>query len=200
MTVFHGKEGFIRMAGKRLFTRKLLRLIFPLALVASFVSNSYGEAGKITYGASFSGGFTEQGRNYFTRWAILPRVGLPLHKYWDLEFEGNFSYYDTSEVKKLYVLGFNGNILFRPIRWGRACFFLLAGAGLGYDNSTDGNHHTWDVGDTHVAGTLQGGLGVDYSIAKGWGIRGEYRFNHVSDPFRPDPGINTHNFMLGFTF
>ncbi len=180
--------------------RFLLKLIFPLVLVALLISNSYGEAGRTSYGASFSGGFTEQGRNYFTRWAFLPRVGFPLHRYWNLEFEGNFSFYNSSVVKNLCVVGLNGNILFRPVRWSRASLFLLAGAGLGYDNSTESNHNAWDIGNTHVAGTLQGGLGIEYWVAKGWALRGEYRFNHVSDPFRADPGINTHNFMLGLSF
>lgn len=43
-------------------------------------------------------------------------------------------------------------------------------------------------------------IGIEYWIAKGWPLRGEYRFNHVSDPFKADTGINTHNFMLGFSF
>jgi len=180
--------------------RFLLQLIFTLVLPALFISNTYGETGKITYGASFSGGFTEQGRNDFTRWAVLPRADVPLHRYWDLELEGNFSFYKSSEVKDLYVIGLNVNILLKPIRWDRSSLFLLAGVGAGYDNSTEKNHNLWDIGDTHVAGTLQGGVGIEYFIAKGWAIRGEYRFNHVSDPFRSDPGINTHNFMLGFSF
>ncbi len=180
--------------------RFLLKLIFPLVLVGLLISNSYGEAGKTTYGASFSGGFTQDGRHYFTRWAFLPRVGLHLHRCWDLEFEGNFSFYNSSEVKNLFVIGLNGNILFKPVRWSRGCLFILGGAGLGYDNSTEDYHNAWDIGNTHVAGTLQGGLGIEYSIARGWALRGEYRFNHISDPFRSDPGINTHNFMVGFSF
>ena len=179
----------------------VLTLISLLMPVAPFISISQGEEVKAKYGASVSGGFSDESRGHrFTRWAFLPRVDLFLNRYWDLEFEGNFSYYDTSAVKDLYVLGLNANILFKPIRWDRNALFLLAGAGLGYNNSTERDHKEWDIGNTHVAGTLQGGLGIEYFIGKGCWVRGEYRFNHISDPFKSDPGINSHNFMLGVSF
>ena len=186
---------------KKLLMVFLLTLVFLLMPGASFISISHGEAEKARYGASVSGGISDQNRGHrFTRWAFLPRFNLPLHRYWDLEFEGNFSYYDTSTVKNLYVLGLNVNILFKPIRWDRNALFLLAGAGLGYNNSTERYHKTWDIGNTHVAGTIQGGLGIEYFIGRGCWLRGEYRFNHISDPFKLDPGINSHNLMLGVSF
>jgi hypothetical protein len=179
----------------------VLTLILLMILVPPFISISRGEEEKASYGVSVSGGFSEQSRGHrFTRWAFLPRVDLPLYRYWDLEFEGNFSYYETSAVKDLYVLGLNVNILFKPIRWDRNALFLLAGAGLGYNNSTERDHEAWDIGDTHVAGTVQGGFGIEYFIGRGCWLRGEYRFNHISDPFNADPGINSHNLMLGVSF
>jgi hypothetical protein len=165
------------------------------------ISNSYGEEeSKWKYGASFSGGYTIMGRHSFTRWGVFPRADVPLHPYWDLEVEGNFSYYKSLKITNLYVVGVNTNLLFKPIRWDKGSLFLLGGAGVGYNNNTISDHHKWDVGNTHINGTLQGGVGINYSIGKGWGVRGEYRFNHISDPFKGDPGINTHNFMLGFFF
>lgn len=174
---------------------------FLLTVLPLFISNSDAEDDRrVQWGFSISGGFPQGSTPNLTRWAFLPRVDLPLHKYWDLEFEGNFSYYDMSRTEDLYVLGLNVNILFKPIQWNRGSLFLLAGTGLGYDNSTNSNHKTWEIGNSHVAGNVQGGLGISHYIGKGWGFRGEFRFNHISDPFKPDPGINTYNFLIGLSF
>jgi len=45
-----------------------------------------------------------------------------------------------------------------------------------------------------------GGTGITYYIGKGVWLRGEYRFHHISDSFLNDPGINSHDFMLGVSF
>ena len=60
-----------------------------------------------------------------TVYEFLPRFGFPLHRNWDLEFEGNYSYWNMRGEQDLYFLGVNGNILFEPIqrRWGS--LFLL---------------------------------------------------------------------------
>jgi hypothetical protein len=57
-----------------------------------------------------------------------------------------------------------------------------------------------EIGDYHVAGVLQGGTGIYLPMGKGWLLRGEYRFQHISDPFEKDVGINTHNFILRVSF
>jgi hypothetical protein len=36
---------------------------------------------------------------------FLPHISLPFHKNWDLEFEGNFFYYDIHKMDDLYFLG-----------------------------------------------------------------------------------------------
>jgi opacity protein-like surface antigen len=122
---------------------------------------------------------------------------LALHKNWDLEFEGNCSFYNISREKDLYFLGVNANVLFKPIQWNRGFFFVLGGGGLGYDSS---GGRVEEIGDSHFGGTLQTGAGIYYSIAKGWAVRFEYRFQHMSEPFRTDKGLNTHNLLLGFSF
>jgi opacity protein-like surface antigen len=133
----------------------------------------------------------------FKTLALLPRVDLVLHKNWDLELEGNFSYYGISERENLYLLGGNANILFKPIQWKTGSLFLIGGVGLGYTNS---NGRVKQVGDSHVAGLLQIGSGIYYFIDKNLWIRGEYRYIHISDPFRSDPGLNSHNFLMGISF
>jgi hypothetical protein len=57
-----------------------------------------------------------------------------------------------------------------------------------------------EIGDSHIAGILQGGRGIDLGIEKGWILRGEYRFIHISDPLKGDLGINTYSFILGVSF
>jgi opacity protein-like surface antigen len=51
-----------------------------------------------------------------------------------------------------------------------------------------------------VAGVLQGGGGVYLNIKKGLTLRGEYRFQHASDPFNANDGINSHTLVLGVLF
>jgi len=187
---------------KGILSKKYLLLaLVALVMVGSLTSNSYGqEDGEKKWGFSFSGGVPQKSKHDLTMWSFLPRVDLPLHKKWDFEIEGSFSYYIMSEIKDLYLLGLNTNILFKPIRWNTGSLFLIGGVGLAYNNNTDSNHKTRDIGDTHVAGILQVGSGINYHIGKGWWLRGEYRFQHISDPFKTDVGINTHNFILGVSF
>jgi len=131
-------------------------------------------------------------------YGFLPRVDLALHRNWDLEFEGNYSYWNISSEKDLYFLGVNGNILFKPIQRNWGSLFLLAGGGLGYDNA--GKNRVDEIGDSHCGGILQTGVGIYYNLGKGWALRGEYRLNHISDPFRKDEGLNTHIFLFGISF
>jgi hypothetical protein len=133
----------------------------------------------------------------FKTLALLPRVDLALHKNWDLELEGNFSYYGISEEKDLYLLGGNANLLFKPIRWNRGFLFVIGGGGLGYTNS---NGKVKQLGDSHVGGLLQVGTGIYHYIGRGLWLRGEYRYIHISDPFRSDSGLNSHSLLVGLSF
>ncbi len=179
--------------------RILILSLIALTVLGSSVSHSYGEGedGKTKWGFSFLGGPNVHSHPHLVILAFLPRFDLALHKKWDLEFEGNFSYYGISNSKNLYLLGLNSNILFKPIQWNKGSLFLIGGIGGAYNNN---NGDVKDLGDSHVAGILQGGFGMNYSLGKKWGIRGEYRFQHISDPFHKDMGFNTHNFLLGINY
>ncbi len=130
-------------------------------------------------------------------YGFFPRIGLALHKNWDLEFEGNFSFWNISHEKDLYFLGTNANFLFKPFQWTWGSLFLLAGGGLGYDSA---GNRIKEIGDTHLGGILQTGVGISYNLGKDWRLRGEYRFYHISEPLRRDDGLNTHIFLLGVSF
>jgi len=187
---------------KRILNERSVIFVFICLVWIGFVSNSYGEEGeKAKYGFSFLVGTPQKSMNGLTQWGFLPRLDVPLHENWDLEFEGNFSYYGINESKNLYLLGFHTNLIFKPIRWNRGFLFLIGGAGLAYNNNNSNEDRgVRDIGDSHVAGILQIGSGIQYHIGKRWWLRGEYRFYHISDPFRKDSGINTHQFILGLTF
>jgi hypothetical protein len=175
--------------------------IVSLMIIVSSFSNSYGgEDGKVQWGFSLSAGTDQKSKNDLTMYALLPRVDLPLHKNWDLEFEGNFSHYGIHDSKDLYLLGANTNIIFKPIQWNEASLFLIGGMGLAYNNNSDEHRRVRDIGDSHIAGILQVGSGIQYYLGKGLGFRGEYRFHHISDPFEQDSGINTHNLIIGLSF
>ena len=168
----------------------------------SLFSYSYGDEEKsVKWGFSVFGG---TGDAYYNKpdmsvYGILPRIGLALHKNWDLEFEGNYSYWDISGEKDLYFLGVNGNILFKPIQRNWGSLFLLGGAGLGYDDNA-GKNRVREIGESKCGGILQGGAGVYFNLGRGLALRGEYRFYHISDPFQHDTGLNTHIFLLGISF
>jgi opacity protein-like surface antigen len=190
-----------KIFGKILFKRYFFFIFLALALVGLLIPNSYGQEDlKTRWGFSFGGGIKQHARHDFTMWTFLPRVDIPLHRNWDFEVEGNFSYYVRKMIKDLYVLGLDANLLYKPIQWKKGSIFILGGVGLGYNNNNDHNKRTWDIGDTHVNGILQAGAGMTYYIGKGVWLRGEYRFHHISDPFINDPGINSHDFMLGVLF
>ena len=100
----------------------LLMALIMVVMVGSAVSRSYGaEDRNVRYGFAVFGGTGEvfQSKPDFTAYGFLPRISLPLYKNWDLEFEGNFSYYDIRKEHDLYFIGLNSNILFKPIqeRW-----------------------------------------------------------------------------------
>jgi opacity protein-like surface antigen len=133
----------------------------------------------------------------FTVYGILPRIDLTLHRNWDLEFEGNYSYWNIRGEHDLYFLGIDVNILFKPIqrKWGS--LFLLAGGGIGYDSA---GKRVKQIGSSHCGGILQAGTGVYFNLGKGVALRVEYRFYHTSEPFRSDTGLNSHNALLGISF
>ena len=170
-------------------------------MIGLLPSYSFGEEEKkVKYGFSIFGGTGEaiHGNPDMNIYGFFPRVDLALHRNWDLEFEGNYSYWNITGEKDLYFLGVNANILFKPIQRNWGSLFLLAGVGLGYNNA--GKNRVSAIGDSHCGGIAQGGAGIYYNLGKGWALRGEYRLNHISDLFSKDEGLNTHIFLLGISF
>jgi len=176
-------------------------IFFIIFIIGSMASPSYGEGErKIRWGLSFLAGPNADfihGRPTLTQLALLPRIHFPLHPNWNLEVEGNFSYYGIKHEKNLYLLGANINILFSPIRGKEWKWFLIGGVGAGYNNSNGVIRY---IGKSHLAGVLHAGTGMDVSLGKGYFLRGEYRLEHISDPFNHDEGINTHCFMIGVLY
>jgi opacity protein-like surface antigen len=178
-------------------------LVFVFALFIMFgasISHPYGEeVSKIKYGFSVFGGTGDAVHNKpdISVFGFLPRIDLALHKNWDLEFEGNYSYWNITREHDLYFLGVDANILFKPIQRNWGSLFLLAGGGLGYNNA---GNRVREIGDSHCGGIAEAGAGIYYNLGKRWALRGEYRFYHISDPFSKDTGLNTHNFLLGISF
>ena len=193
------------------YKRYLLPTLIIFVIVGSIVSYSYGEEDEknIKWGFSVFGGTGDAVLSKIDMkvYGLIPRVTLPLYKNWkkwDLEFEGNFFYYDIHEMHDVYFLGLSSNFVFKPIqeRWGS--LFLLIGGGLGYDSAGERLHRGSNpplLGDQHFAGFGTGGLGVLLNIGRGKALRVEYRFYHISEPFdTSDRGLNTHNVLLGISF
>jgi len=190
----------------------LLSTIILFAIIGSIVSYSYGEEEerKAQWGFSIFGGTGDAvlSKISMKAYGLIPRVTLPLRKdwkMWDVEFEGNFFYYDIHKMPDLYFLGVSNNILFKPIqkRWGS--LFLLVGGGLGYDSAGKrlyrGDSDPPLMGDQHFAGFGQGGAGMFFNIGRGTALRVEYRFYHISEPFDTrDRGLNTHTVLFGISF
>ena len=188
----------VAVFNKILDNRSFFSIIICLLFVGCFTPLCYGgEKGDVKWGFSVLLGPNARRHLDFTHSALLPRGGFALHKKLDLEFEGNFSHYFINGEKDLYLLGVNGNLIFKPVQWGKVIPFLIAGAGLAYNNNSG---FVRDLGDSHTAGILQGGGGILYYMGKGLWLRGEYRYHHISDPFDRDYGLNTHSFILGVTF
>jgi hypothetical protein len=189
----------------------LLSILVLFVIPGAIVSYSYGEEEqkRTSWGFSILGGtgdaFCE---THMREYGLLPRITLPLckdWKYWDLEFEGNFFYYDIPKVHNAYFLGLSHNIVFRPIqeRWGS--LFLLIGAGVGYDSAGKrlfrGNSESPLLGDQHFSGVVHAGAGVLFNIGRQTALRLEYRLYHVSEPFDTrDRGLNTHTVLFGISF
>ena len=189
----------------------LLSTLILFVIIGSIVSYAYGEEEKETkWGFSILWG---TGDVFYTRtdmkvYGFLPRISFPLHKgwkYWDLEFEGNFFYYDIQKMHDVYFLGLSHNIVFKPIqeRWGS--LFLLIGGGLGYDSAGErlhrGNSERPLLGDQHFAGFVNAGAGMLFNIGRGTALRVEYRLCHISEPFdTSDRGLNTHHVLFGISF
>jgi hypothetical protein len=188
----------VRIFGKVVGNGIFFSLGTCLLFIGCFTPLCYGGEGRdIKWGFSVLLGPNAGGHMDFTQSALLPRAGVALHKMLDLEFEGNFSQYFIDGAKNLYLIGINGNLLFKPVQWGKVIPFLIAGAGLAYNNNSG---FVWEMGDSHTAGILQGGGGILYDTGKGFWLRGEYRFHHISDPFESDHGLDTHSFIVGITF
>ena len=178
--------------------RNVVLMGICLTILGCFVSLSFGEEKeKVRWGLSVMGGGNAGEDPDQTLFAVLPRVGVALHRNWEIELEGNFSYYFIKDDKNLYLAGANANMLFKPVQWEGGGLYLIGGAGVAYNNS---NGKVDEMGDSHVTGVLQGGGGVYLNIKKGLTLRGEYRFHHASDPFNHDDGINAHTFVLGVLF
>ena len=180
--------------------RYLFFTLVTFVMVGSLISHSYGEeARKTKYGFSIFGGMGDAWHNEteFTVYGFLPRVGFPLHRNWDLEVEGNYSYWNIRREQDFYFLGVDVNLLFKPIQGKWGSLFLLAGGGIGYDGA---GKRIEQIGDSHCGGILQAGAGIYYNLGKGIALRVEYRFYHVSEPFRNDTGLNSHTALLGISF
>ena len=188
----------------------LLSTLLVFMIVGSIVSYSYGEEEKKPrWSFSVFGGTGDAVLSKIDMkvYGVIPRVTLPVRrdwKMWDVEFEGNFFYYDIHKMPNVYFLGLSTNLVFKPIqeRWGS--IFLLVGGGLGYDSAGERLHRGSNpplLGDQHFAGFGHGGLGVLFNIGRGKALRVEYRFCHISEPFdTSDRGLNTHNVLLGISF
>lgn len=189
----------------------LVSTLILLVIIGSTVSYSYGEEEKKTkWSFSILGG---TGDAFYTRtdmkvYGFLPRISLPLcknWKYWDLEFEGNFFYYDIQKMHDVYFLGVSQNTVFKPIQEGWGSLFLLIGGGLGYDSAGKrlyrGGSEAPLLGDQHFAGFVNAGAGMLFNIGRGTALRIEYRLCHISEPFdTSDRGLNTHHVLLGISF
>ncbi len=190
------------MGGNRKRLLKQFLFITFLSFIAfeSLISQSYGvDLKNFRYGVSVFGGAGDACHGAeFTTFGVLPRVSMPLHRNWDLEFEGNYTYWAIRNQYNFYFLGINGNLLFKPIqaKWGS--LFLLGGGGIGYDSA--GKKWVKEIGDSHCGGILQAGAGVFYNLGKRRTLRVEYRLYHVSEPFRDDRGLNSHNALIGISF
>ena len=193
------KEAIVaRISKKILGNRILFALGIYLLFIGCFPFVCHGDEKRdVKWGVSVLLGPHSRGHLNFTQSAVLPRAGLALHKKWDLELEGNLSHYFIDEEKDLYLVGVNANVLFKPVQWGKVTPFFIAGAGLAYNNNSG---FVWELGDSHAAGILQGGGGILYDTGKGFLLRVEYRYHHISDPFEVDHGLNTNSFILGAIF
>ncbi len=186
---------------KRIMARKyLLTILIIWIAVGSTVSLSYGAGDRdLKYGFSTFGGTGDIFHKgiHVTMYGFLPRLDIWLHRNWDLEFEGNFSHFDIRREHDFYFLGINGNLLFKPLQGSWGSLFLLAGGGLGYDSA---GSRVKQLGDQHFGGILQTGAGIFFKIGKDVALRLEYRLHHISEPFRKDIGLNTHNVLFGVSF
>jgi len=190
----------------------LLSTLIVFVIIGSIVSFAYGEEEekRTRWGFSILGGTGDAfyTKTHMREYGFLPRITLPLHrkwKYWELEFEGNFFYYDIPKIHDVYFLGLSHNIVFRPIqeKWGS--LFLLIGAGVGYDSAGKrlfrGNSEAPLLGDQHFSGVVNAGAGMLFNIGRGTALRLEYRLYHISEPFDTrDNGLNTHTVLLGIAF
>jgi hypothetical protein len=179
--------------------RYLLSTLILFMIIGLIVSSAYGEEKdekKVRWGFSALGGtgdaFYRQPKTNV--YGFLPRISLPLHKNWDLEFEGNFFYYDIHKMHDFYFLGFSHNLLFKPIQ-GR----------FGYESAGKrlyhGNSRVPLIGDQHFSAVCHAGVGLLFNVGRRTALRVEYRLYHISEPFdRADYGLNTHSVLFGFTF
>jgi len=201
LKILFDEEGLVERKQGILNTRFLLIAFLVFFAVFGFLtSQSNGEESrKLRYGVSVFGGSGDAWHNEteFTTFGVLPRIDVALHRNWDLEFEGNYSYWNIRREEDLYFVGIDVNLLFKPIqrKWGSV--FLLAGAGIGYDNA---GKRVQQIGDSHCGGILQVGAGFYYNLGKKWALRTEFRFYHISEPFRNDRGLNSYNALIGISF
>jgi hypothetical protein len=184
----------------------LLPTLILFGVLGSIIS-SYAEEKEVKWGFSILGGTGDAvySKPDMRVYGILPRISLPLHKNWDLEFEGDVFYYDIHKINNLFFLGVSNNILFKPFqgRWGS--LFLLVGGGFGYDNAgkrlNGGESDGPLLGDQHFAGFGNGGAGILFNLGRRTALRVEYRFYHISEPFdTTDRGLNTNTVLFGISF
>ena len=117
---------------KILSKRHWLFTFIAFVMTGSIISHSYEEeVSRVKYGFSIFRGAGDAWHNEIdmTVYGFLPRIDLPLHRYLDLEFEGNYSYWNIRKEHDLYFLGVDANLLFKPIQRNWGSLFLLAGGG-----------------------------------------------------------------------
>jgi opacity protein-like surface antigen len=187
---------------RKISSKRLLFItLFAFLMVLGYLtSHSYGyDLKNLQYGVSVFGGIGDalHSKTEFTTFGVLPRIGVPLHRNWDLEFEGNYSYWKIRREHDLYFVGIDANVIFKPIQGKWGSLFLLGGAGIGYDSA---GKRVEQIGDSHFGAILQAGIGLYYNLGKRWALRVEYRFYHLSEPSRHDVGLNSHNVLLGISF
>jgi hypothetical protein len=154
----------------------------------------------ITYGLGIGGGFQSEITHEptYTVFSVFPRADYPLLPYLDVEAEANYTHFNIKNEKSLSFLGLNGNLIFKPIREKWGSLFILAGAGLGYDDNRDND--VKELGSSGLGGILQAGVGANLNIGSKWTLRVEYRFYHISEPLINDNGLNANLFSIGFSF
>ena len=97
----------------------LLFMSILFVMIGLLISSANAEENKVKWGVSVLGGIGDAfyRKADMKEYGFLPRISLPLYKKsWDLEFEGDFFYYDIHKMHNLYFLELSNNIVFKPVQ------------------------------------------------------------------------------------